>query len=160
MNKSFKVLAIVLVVLFCAGTLFAQSDEGKKAAWPAYAFSILLGFGTGQFYLGESGVGFLLGDLAGVAGVIGGSVYFFSASVAAITNPDPIAAATELGTATLIAYTIIGVGTVVTLVSRIWEVVDTIGTVDRLTKEGRVAVLMPTLDVRPNAVSFGLSYRY
>jgi hypothetical protein len=52
-----------------------------------------------------------------------------------------------------------GAGLLITMVSRIWEIVDTIGAVDRLTREGKVAVLTPTLEVRPASVSFGVSYR-
>lgn len=48
-----------------------------------------------------------------------------------------------------------GVGTIITLVSRTWEIVDTFHTVDRRTKAGMIA-LTPTIDVRPTAGS-GLS---
>ncbi len=158
MNRSLKILAIVLVVLFCAGTLFAQS-EGKKAAWPAYPLSIILGFGTGQFYLGENGLGFLIADVVAYGAVIGGGIYMVSAAAAAVLNPDPVAALAEASTAALVGYTIIGVGSVVWLVSRIWEVVDTFGAVDRLSKAGKVAALEPTLEVRPDGVAFGLTYK-
>jgi hypothetical protein len=158
MNRSLKVLAVVLVVLFCAGAVFAQSGD-KKAAWPAYPLSILLGFGTGQFYQGENGVGFLIADVAGYGGIIGGAVYMMVAVASAAFNPLSVTSISDLATATLVGYTIIGVGSVVWLVSRIWEVVDTFGTVDRLSKAGQLAGLTPTIDVRPTGVSFGLSYK-
>jgi hypothetical protein len=159
MSKSFKVLAIVLVVLFCAGTLFAQSAE-KKAAWPAYAFTIILGFGSGEYYLGENGTGFLIGDLLGIGTMVGGSIYMVVAPLSAAMNPDPLAAAADAITAFYVGVGIISVGSVVYLVSRVWQAVDTFMTAGRLMQEGKVAAITPVIDVRPQGVAFELSYKY
>lgn len=150
MNRFFKILAIVLIVLFCAGVLFAQSGPASKPGWPAYAFSILLGFGTGQFYLGENGVGFLVGDLALYAGIAGYYVNLLTL---------PYGDYSALQTRIFVGSAILGIGSVITLVSRVWEIIDVIGSVDRLTKEGKVASLTPTLEIRPTGVCFGLSCR-
>jgi uncharacterized protein affecting Mg2+/Co2+ transport len=72
---------------------------------------------------------------------------------------DPIAAAAAAAQAFLVGVTVISVGSVVYLVSRVWQLVDTFGTVGRLTQEGKVA-LEPMIDVRPTGVAFELSYRY
>ncbi len=157
MNTPLKVLVVVLLVLFCAGSLFADGGAAKPG-WPAYFFSIFLGFGTGHFYLGEDGTGFLLGDLAGLAGVVGSVAYMLVATYS-LYGDFSLPSVSALQSTYLTGFAIMGAGLVVTLVSRIWEIVDVIAAVNRLTEEGRVASLSPTLDVRPGSVSLGLSYR-
>ncbi len=84
-------------------------------------------------------------------------MYLTVVAASIIGNPSPTAIA-DAASATLIAYGIMGVGAAITLVSRIWEVVDTFGAVDRLTQAGKVAALTPTLEVKPNGMALGLSY--
>lgn len=72
-----KIVTLVLLILLGAGALFAQAQP-KKPAWPAYAFSLLFGFGTGQYYLGDNGTAFLIGDVIGLGGIIAGEVVALS----------------------------------------------------------------------------------
>ncbi len=141
--------------MLSANSLFAKPQETPRQAWPAYAFSILLGFGTGQYYLGENGTGFLIGDVGGIVCMVGGYVYMASALISA-ASLSPGSSLTTVGT----GYAIVGVGAVVYLVSRVWEVVDIFGTAERLRKGGKVAGLQPVIDVRPDAVAFEVSYSY
>jgi hypothetical protein len=66
MSPIAKVGVILLLLLVAAGSLFAE-DAGARPVWPAYLFSILLGFGSGQYYLGQDGMPFLVADIAGCA---------------------------------------------------------------------------------------------
>ena len=70
MSRLFKVVSLMLLVFLAAGALFAQ-DQPKKPVWPAYVFSLALGFGSGQYYLHENGTPFLIGDAIGYGGRAG-----------------------------------------------------------------------------------------
>jgi hypothetical protein len=62
MKRLVRILAVVLVVMLVAATV-SMAQEIKKDSTPAYLFTILLGFGTGHFYLQDkAAVQFLLLD--------------------------------------------------------------------------------------------------
>jgi hypothetical protein len=149
-----RVLAVVMLLALAVGSVFGAAPETPRPAWPAYGLSILLGFGTGQYYLGENGTGFLIADAGGIACMVGGYVYMLSAVGALALNPSASLDTLYIG------YGIVGVGAAVWAVSRIWEIVDIFGTAERLRQEGKVASLQPVLDVRPDAVAFEVSYSY
>ena len=149
-------LLIVLLLVTATGGVFAQAAESPRTAWPAYGLSIFLGFGTGHYYLGESGTMFLIGDAGGIAIMVGGYVYMYSALMSSVTSGSTSSSVSAITT----GYAVVGVGAVIYLVSRVWEIVDIFGTTDRLRRDGKVVGLRPVIDARPDAVSFVLSYQY
>ncbi|HVN77549.1 MAG TPA: hypothetical protein VMW38_00995, partial [Terriglobia bacterium] len=136
MSRLVKVVLLMLLVFLAAGSVFAQTTPPPKSSTPAYLLAILLGFGSGQYYVGENGTPFLIGDLAGWGMEIAGYLVILSdASSASYTS-----------TADTGAYLVLG-GAAVLLVSRIWEIVDVFGAVDKARAAGRVAVV-PVIDVK------------
>ena len=156
MHPTSRMLLVVLLVLLTAGAVFAQSAETPKAAWPAYGLAIFLGFGTGHWYLGESGTAFLIGDAGGMALMVGGYVYMAAALFNSASSGSFGSSASTITTGTAV----MGVGALVYAVSRIWEIVDIFGTTERVRQAGRVADLQPVIEARPQGVSFALCYEY
>jgi hypothetical protein len=152
MSRLFKVVTLVLLVFLAANSLFAQ--EQPKAAGPAYILSIFVGFGLGQYYLGQNGTPFLVGDLIGMGMVLAGMelvlTSFFAPSVSAWND--------TVNT----GCTAFMVGGIVFLVSRIWEIIDIFGAVNRARKAGKVAEVVPVIDVDIQRTSFelGVNLRY
>ncbi len=154
MSRLFKVVTLVLLVFFAAGSLFAQ--EQPKNAWPAFFLSIFFGFGLGQYYLGQNGTPFLLGDFIG-AGVLTGGMYLAARSLLPRAFGDSVDSSEFQA-----GYTLLIAGSVVILVSRIWQIIDVFGTVDRARKPGKVAGVVPVIDVDIQRTSFelGVNLRY
>jgi hypothetical protein len=138
-----KLVIITCTVTLAAGIAFAQATPEAKPAWPAYLFSIFLGFGTGQYWVGENGNLFLIGDASCVGVVALGAVM---ASLSAGTSP-PSAQVT-------VGYVMVGVGAIALSVFRIWELIDIFGVVDTARKSGKVAEIDPVIIASP--ASFGL----
>ncbi len=158
MSRFVKVVMISLLILLAAGTLFAQ-DAGPKAAFPAYALSILLGFGTGHYYVGANGTPFLIGDLVGVGGMAAGGIIAVASLFSAATNPTYTGAANAISGAA-IGYGVLGVGAAVYLVSRVWEDISIFGAVDAAKKAGKVAEVVPVVNIQPTSFELGLSVKY
>ena len=145
MSRLKRVVSLMLLVFFAAGSLSAQAVQPKSSA-PAYILTLLLGFGTGQYYVGENGNPFLIGELVGYAAVLGGVLIDASA------NPG--------GYTFGYAYDYTGVyiaaaGVVELLVFRIWEIVDVFGAVDRARAAGRVA-LVPVVSIQRTSFEPGV----
>jgi TM2 domain-containing membrane protein YozV len=157
MSKTAKAILLVLILSLSSSSLFADSQPAPKASWPAYALSVLLGFGTGQFYLGENGIGFLIGDASGV--VLMGAGYFYMVSSLLSSAYSYSTSTTTTYSTIMIGYGIIAIGALTYLVSRIWEIVDTFVVADKLGKEGRFA-LLPIIEIDSNQASVQLSFRY
>lgn len=131
MSRFLKVVAIALLVLLAANSVFAQ--EQPKAAWPAYLLSIFLGYGLGHYYCGENGTPFLIVDaVTATCMVVMGSGFSSSSSLS-----------------------ILGFGSAIIMVSRIYEMIDIFGAVLRAKKAGRVAEVIPVIDVDIKRASFG-----
>ena len=161
MSRSARVVVVILLVFLAGGTAFADTT-GAKPAWPAYALSLLLGFGSGQSYLGTNGIGFLVGDCVGIGTVAAGGLYvaiaLWSGEAALLTGSGP--SETDFMTSVTVGYGIMIAGLAVWAVSRVWEVIDTFGTAGRLTDEGRL-VVAPAVEVSPTgATTVALSFRY
>jgi len=148
------ILLSVLLILVVGGAVFAQGVQ-TRAAWPAYALSIVLGLGTGQWYLGENGLGFLIGDVSGVAIAAGGAAYLYEMLVVGSSpvGSDSFAETVAIGS------TIVGAGALVFLVSRVWGILDIVDALDRDRQAGKVANLEPVIEMRPQGVAFELSYK-
>ncbi len=154
MSGSRKALVLFLLVAVGAGTAFAQASPPPREAWPAYGLSIFVGFGTGHYYLGANGTPFLIGDVAGLGLVGGGYIYMLSSILGAASNPYSFDPATAY-----VGYGIVGLGVLVFVVSRVWEVVDVFGVVERLRGEGKV-VVTPVIRVESNQTSVELAFNY
>jgi uncharacterized protein len=110
-----------------------------RAAWPAYILNIFPGFGLGHLYCGDAAGGlFLIADIVGPALILLGA--------ASPLSGDPP----------------IGLGLVVLMVSRIWEISDIGRAVNRAKEAGRVADFVPRIDVDIQRTSFelGVSLKY
>ena len=160
MSRAIKVITVLLLLFVIGGNAFA-ADAAPKSAVPAYLLSILLGYGSGHYYLGDNGTGFLIGDLAGTAGVVVGGVLAVSAAatVASATSYSDIEAAAATLT---IGYVVVAAGSLITSVSRIWEVVDIFGKVDKAKADGRVAeiTVTPVIEMTPTSFETGISISY
>ena len=157
MSRLFKVVSIMILIFLATGALFAQSSH-LKPAWPAYVFSAALGFGSGQFYLGQDGAPFLVGDILGLGGVIGGYVVILSAIFPYLYDggssyPSSALPTIETGTDIVI------VGLIVYMISRVWEFVDVFDAVDRAREAGKVAEIVPVVDVRRTSFEVGVSMK-
>ena len=159
MSRLFKVIALALLILLAAGALFAQDAPMSRPAWPAYALTYLLGFGSGNFYLGQNGFGFLIGDAAGIAGLGIGYAVIVS-SVLAIGTGSTTSSLTSAGTGVITGYGLVVVGSIVYLVSRVWEDIAIFGAVDKARKAGTVAEVEPILEMNNNSLEAGISIRY
>jgi hypothetical protein len=151
-----RIILLLLSVLLLSATLLnAEPVSTVKASWPAYVFSAFIGFGVGQYYIGENGTPFLIGDLAGIAAMGGGYLYF----MISLSNPANYYGMSSIYSTALVGYGIVALGGFTFLASRIWEMVDTVIDVDRLSKEGLIAI-RPTIGVSPDQVSFQIKFQY
>ncbi len=135
MPRAFRLVLVIFLALFAAGVVSAQGAPGPKPAWPAYLFSIFLGFGTGQYWVGGNGNPFLIGDLScvGIAAIGAGL---------ALGSPAPSSSGLSGASA---GYLMIGVGAIAFSVFRIWELIDVFGAVDDARSAGKVAALEPVV---------------
>ena len=115
----------------------------------------MVGFGTGHYYLGDDGTPFLIGNIIGLGGMVGGYVYEL-ASIASITYSSSSSVQNAL-TGTYIGLGVVVVGAGVYLASHIWEVVAIFGAADRARRDGRVAELTPVFNVRRTSCEPGIS---
>jgi hypothetical protein len=157
MSRFLKIVTLALLILLAAGSLFAQSSA--KPAWPAYPLAIILGYGTGQYYVGANGTPFLVADIVGDVAVYGGLIWAVSSAASVLTNPSATGAA-DAATGVFIGYGLVGVGSVVLLVSRIWQIVDVFGAVDKAKSAGKVVEVVPVVDVQRTSFELGVSLKY
>jgi hypothetical protein len=158
MSRFLKIVSLTLLILLAGGALFAQGTQAKPA-WPAYAFSIVLGFGTGQYWVGANGTPFLIGDIVGLAGIVIGEVVIVSSVASALASPS-VSSVESAGTGVVVGYGIVVVGGLVYLVSRVWEFVDVFGAVDKAKKAGKVVEVVPVVEVRRTSFELGVSLKY
>jgi hypothetical protein len=151
LSRFLRIVTFALLAFLAAGVVSAQ-DAQPKAAWPAYAYSLLLGFGSGQYYLGANGTPFLVGDLIGVGAWIGGGIFALSAR--STTDAQAAISSTVTGSVFII------VGSLVYLVSHVWEIIDVFHAVDSAQRAGRVVEIVPVVDVRRTAWELGVSLRF
>jgi hypothetical protein len=146
MSHAGKLVIMMLIMVLAAGVVFAQSAPAPKPAWPAYLFSIFLGFGTGQFWVGGNGNLFLIGDLSCVGVMAAGAVTVLSSSPSSTSGLSGVS----------VGYLMIGVSAVALSVFRIWELIDVFGAVEAARKEGKVAEMEPVLSVSPTSLEMGV----
>ena len=154
MSHTGKLVVLMLIIVLGAGAAFAQNagaqgggahgseaqgSPGTKPAWPAYVFSIFLGFGTGQYWVGGNGNLFLVADLSCVGLMAAGAVTAFSAS-----------------SSMTVGYLMIGASAMAFSAFRIWELIDVFGAVEDSRKEGKVAQMEPVLSVSPTSLGLGV----
>lgn len=158
MKKAFKIMIIVMVLLAIMSTsVFAQS--AKKDAMPAYLLSIFLGFGTGHFYLGSSNAfTFLLLDGGFLAVEIIGSSLMLASAQSAVNDIYTNGTASTSGIT--LGYAMVLAGALGYLGVRIWEIVDIFGQVDKMRAKGKIAQLLPKIEVDPDNVKVMLAYKY
>ncbi len=144
MQKTTKLIACVLLIMLVVAT--ASYAEAKSVV-PGYLLGILLGYGTGHFYLGDSAASlFLLTELGGTALVIGGSALYF---------------ATALSLDLAGAYTgliLIAAGAVVLEVFHIIEIIDIFRAADQAKRAGKVSE--NTLDLAITPTGFNVRYNF
>jgi hypothetical protein len=154
MKRLVRILAVVLVVMLVAATV-SMAQEIKKDSTPAYLFTILLGFGTGHFYLQDkAAVQFLLLDAGSLAVTAAGYVVVMSSLYSAdpyLTEEWP--AEWSIGLGLMLA------GSLVYSAVRIWEIVDVIKTVNEMRAAGKVA-MRPVLEIGPGSTQVGVSLSY
>jgi hypothetical protein len=154
--KMVRILLIAVLVGACAGSAFSQSEEASRRLAVANALAGLVGFGTGQYYLGRNGLGFLVGDAVGAGCVVGGlalDIYGWEQS-GWFTSSQPSAVPLIAGSVLLVG------GSAVYIVTRIWEIVDMVRLNQALRREDGVVGMLPTVEVRPEAVAFGVAITY
>lgn len=139
MSHAGKLVVMVLAVMLTAGAVSAQSAPEPKPSWPAYVFSIFVGFGTGQYWAGGNGNLFLIADLSCVGVMTAGAV-----AAASSTPPGTV------------GYVMIGVSAIAFSAFRIWELLDVFGAVEEARKAGKVAAVDPVLGISPTSLELGV----
>jgi hypothetical protein len=133
MPRFLKAALLIMLLSLVTGALFAQDVQASPHVRLARIMGIFVGYGTGQYILGENGTGFLVGDAIGATGIVAGYASFASSFVGAryyIPTHDT-------------GLAILGGGAVVYLISRIWEIADLF----RVRTGGTAGRLEPSLDV-------------
>ncbi len=145
MSCLLRVVTLAVLVFFAGSSLSAQDQP--KPAGPALLLSLFVGFGTGQYYCGTDGTKFLVSDLAGL-----------TMTAVVLTSPGILLSAGSLEA----AFTFLVFGPVTFLVSRIWQILDVFCAIDEARKAGRVAEVVPAINVGIRRTSFdlGVSLRY
>ncbi|MGA2766474.1 MAG: hypothetical protein ABSG17_24280 [Spirochaetia bacterium] len=151
MSRLSKVVCLTVIVFLAAGAIFAQQTQAPRSSTSAIILTLLLGFGSGQYYLGDNGVGFLLGDAIGVVGVGVGYAVFASSFVGYYRYQT---STFDEGLA------LVAGGAIVLLVTRIWEIVDIFGRVEKGRQEGTVVEMEPVIDVRNTSFEAGVSIHH
>jgi hypothetical protein len=155
MKRFARALAVVLVLLLAAATA-SLAQETKKDSTPAYLFSILLGFGTGHFYLQDkAAVKFLLLDLGSLAASMVGIGLMTYSLIQLETEPYSL----EFPTGYLFGIGLGVLGSLFYSGFRIWEVVDVIKTVNEQQAAGKVT-LMPSMRLEPGGTQLGVTLSY
>jgi len=154
MKRGSKVLLVVLVFTLLAASV-SMAQETKNAT-PAYLFSILLGFGTGHFYLHDDAAKkFLLLDAGSLAAVIGGEVVVLVSVGSWVSGGG-----TDMPTGVLVGYGVMVVGALAYTGFRVWEVVDIFKTVGEMRTAGKIT-MRPDLQFTPEGgthIGVALSY--
>ena len=148
MSHALKVILVMLGVTVAVGMLFAQSAPEAKPSWPAYLFSILLGFGIGPYWVGGNGNPFLVGDISCVGVMAIGALIVHGggglSSTSTFSGEDA-------------GYLMIGAAAIAYSVFRIWELLDVFNAVEIAKTTGVVADFDPI--VTANSVSLELDLR-
>ncbi len=115
MSRLTKILICTVLLLgILSGTVFA---EGKPAL-PGYLLAILLGFGTGHFYIEVDGLPLLVIEIVGLGFGVLGTLLATVAAAAFLTAP------TISGLTTIAVWTVIsGVGFGVYGIARLVEII-------------------------------------
>jgi uncharacterized protein len=122
------------------GAPTAEHGARPVAAWPAYVLCLFPGYGLGHLYCGDAAGGlFLIGDIVGPA------ILLLGAASSSASSDFPIA-----------------LGLIILMVTRTWEISDIGKAVDRAKGAGRVADVVPRIDVAIQRTSFelGVSLKY
>ena len=151
MSDILKIILVMLCIILTAGVLFAQSATDAKPAWPAYFFSIFLGFGTGQYWVGSNANLFLVGDLSCVGVIAIGAVIVYGSSG---SSSRPALTGAGLG------YLMIGVSAIVYSAFRLWELLDVFNAVDKAKQAGSVTEFYPVVTVNPTSIELGFRLRF
>jgi len=146
MPRAFRLVLVISFALFAADVVFAQDALETKPAWPAYLFSIFLGFGTGQYWVGGNGNPFLIGEVScvGVAAI---------GAALALGSPAPTSSGLSGGS---LGYLMIGAGTIALSVFRIWELINVFGAVDDARRAGKVAAFEPMVNGNLTQLEIGV----
>jgi hypothetical protein len=149
MRTPAKGLILVVLVFLIGNVVYAQSMSPTKPDWPAYALSVLVGFGTGQFYLGSNGTCFLISDTASLVSLGGGLLLFYYVSVNYSQSGYLGYRVATIGLA--------GAGAIAYLISRSWQFIDTV----RIAKHGHEQetsmVVKPEICTDSGKLSFQIS---
>jgi hypothetical protein len=146
------------IIVFLGAAFSASAETPSRPEQPAYFFSLIIGFGTGPFYLGNNGIGFTLADTAGILCTVGGVSYLISI----FENPSAYSMdsySSAIG-GFLLGYGATVGGILIFIAARVWEFVDVAMTIYNRHNQGPVAEIVPTFDITPRRTSFGLSLRY
>ncbi len=153
------IIVVLLIGMLCVGSLDAADRVSQRPVWPAYFLSIFLGFGSGQYYLGESGTGYLLGEIGGIAGVLAGTGYLLYTVIKNYdTTLPPSSFMDAVYSDALLGYGVMLAGFGVFVVVRVLEIVDVVTYESR--RDGDTAFVSPLIDVRPRGVSLSIRMRY
>ncbi|MBN1836749.1 MAG: hypothetical protein JW820_12915 [Spirochaetales bacterium] len=156
MNRSSRVLVVVILLLAIATTNVAAQGVGKNPV-PAYFLTWLVGFGTGHFYMqDDAAVRFLLLDAVSYLATLGGLGYAYYALYADV-YADPYS--TEMPTGALVGLGVGIVGSLVYTAVRIWEIVDIFQVADARQSGGKAAV-RPMLEIGPEGTTAGVAFSY
>lgn len=154
--RYFRFFALMVLLVFTGQCCYAQNTAPKEE-WPAYICAFFLGFGTGHFYLGDrKAINFLIGEIAGIGIAAGGFIFIY---FKAASYDDPYQIGEDMSVICG-GYSIVLLGTIVILVSRLCEIIDIFRAVDQAKAEGKIANFKPVIDIQPAKTFFGISYKF
>jgi hypothetical protein len=154
-----RIVVVLLLGVMLVAALPAEDQASPRPMAPAVLLSIFLGFGSGQYYLGESGVLFTVGDVAGIGLVAGGVAYVLVAWADTAHYTTKLTSyGSESYPETTAGYVMLGGGIVVYAVSRVWQLINVVSYRPR--KAEQTSSLTPVIEARPQGVSFAVRWQY
>jgi hypothetical protein len=145
MSRIARIVAVSLIMLFAAGIVFSDDQQAQNQSNEALIFGRFIGFGSGQFFLGHNGTGFLIGDSVGIVAMVAGVI---------IIPPGFPNGRYYIPTATT-ALAVFGAGALEYLISRIWEMNDL-----RKAIAGKVSFVAPEFQIGDTSLEMGISFRF
>ena len=148
-----------LIALILGGIIIPSSLFAEKEATPAYLLTIFIGFGSGHGYAeSPKWSSFCLAEVGSLVIYAVGTGMYANAitSVKYYSSTSISDASSKAATGALV----MGMGAIALSVSRVWEIVDIFGTVEKQKKLGILTSFDPSIEIGKNGVAIAAKYSY